>query len=210
MFQRAAANVAILFMVALPAGAGEVTIGAMEVTDDMPWSSGCSSHQRHQALVLAEEIGTGMSVESIAWCCATTSGEPVSYLELEVYLGLCASDQLQVDFESNYIPGSRTLVFQADTLFVDAAPGETFSIKFDSPFWYPGEGNLLIEVIHDPGSWGIWGWSWVAGDACSLGRYGNPGPGVLEDRVPWMLLSGYLSLEHSTFGSLKATLGGGG
>jgi len=202
-----AASLAVL-LIALPAGAEEVTIGAKEVTDDMPWSNGCSSHQHHQALVLTGETGTAMSVESITWCCAATSGEPVSYIDLEVYLGLCPSDQLQDDFESNYVPGSRTLVFQAETLNVDAGPGDTFSIDLDVPYSYSGEENLLIEVIHDPGSWGLWGWSWVAGDARSLGRYGNPGPGVLDDRVPWMLLSGGLSLEHSTFGSLKATVGG--
>jgi hypothetical protein len=155
-------------------------------------------------VVLDEEIGSGILIGQLSWMVAPSSVPPGGFVDVEVWMGLCASDYLGSNFLDNYIPGTRSLVFQADTLTLDGSEGEWISIELTEPFQYDGSQNLLIEVLHSPGEGGIYSWSWEAGPGRSLSAWSVTSPnGSLQGEVPMMILSEPAGLEPATFGSIK-------
>jgi hypothetical protein len=159
-------------------------------------------------VVLTSEIGSDMMIEELAWNSASVV-LPASYTDVEIHLGLCATDQLTPYFDANYIAGTKTLCFQVDSLDFDVEADEWFSVTLDDPYYYNGENNLLIEIFHNPCSGGIYCWNWNTGPNRSVGSYGPPGSmaGVLSNYIPYMMLSGTEVLEHMTFGSIKILWG---
>ena len=150
-----------------------------------------------------------MTINEISWL---PVGDELSlYENVEIHLGLCTSDELCTDFASNYIPGSKLLVYQADYLELDPEPYEWISIPLQTPFHYECEENLLIEIIHESGCVGhINCWSWIAGPNRAIKRESsNPDlPGTPTNILPVMMLSEVSSLESVTFGAIKLILGG--
>jgi hypothetical protein len=157
-------------------------------------------------VVLTDEMGGGLTIEEISWCSFYASPDGV-YQDVEIHLGLCASDTLGQVFDDNYIPGTKTLVLSADTLVAELQPDQWFTIGLDEPYSYTGEENLLIDIYHEPGGSGLYTWSWSAGEGRSVGTFSAPWTqGSLDDLVPWMIISGSLSLERSTFAGVKVVL----
>ena len=151
-----------------------------------------------------------MTVESIAFQ-RTDWGEPTvtgNLEHFEIYMGLGDSDILGTGFEENYIEDSRYLVYSSNPQILSAGYNEWIQFDLDTPFWYNGQNNLVIEVMW---SWGEPGdhlltWGWAASGRSVFGYYGSPG-GEYEDKVPYMGLNGTMLLRPATFGSIKAELG---
>jgi hypothetical protein len=161
-------------------------------------------------VVLAEEMGSGMTVGELAWFCQYTSTPPPAYLNLEIHMGLCASNELGSDFAANYIPGTKVLVFQSDSLVINTEPDEWASIPLQTPFTYDGEENLIIDIIHDSGGGMFYTWTWMTSTNRSLEAWSsNPEtPGNPNDQAPFMMLSSPTGMEVRTFGSIKRLFGG--
>ena len=161
-------------------------------------------------MVLTSDIGTGMTIGELARMYQYSSDVTASYLDLNINMGQCTSDQLGTDSMDNYIPGTRTLFYHADTMSLDVKAGEWFSVTMDTPYEFTGEENLLIEITHDPGSGGLYGWSWTAGPSRSISTYspGPTSPGYPSSLVPYMTLSGPDGLHCVTFGAIKSLPGG--
>lgn len=149
-----------------------------------------------------------MTINEISWL--PTGDELSLYENVEIHLGLCTSDELCTDFASNYIPGTKVLVYQADYLELEPEAGEWMPIPLQIPFQYDCEENLLIEIIHDSGCVGhINSWSWDAGPNRAIkNETSNPDlPGSPTNNLPVMMLSEVFSLEGVTFGAIKVILG---
>lgn len=101
-----------------------------------------------------------------------------------VFMGLCANDSLCAPADGNWIPGTRTGVLNADSLALSADSAQWVSICLDSPYSYSGQGNLLIEFIHAPGTTGVYTYLWDCGSPRSLqSTYGSPSPLIPEIRL---------------------------
>ncbi len=154
----------------------------------------------------SEELGSAIEIESISLKVA--SGTKVHLDALQIYLGHTDRIELEEEFEGNYIGGTKTLVYDHSDLWLYAgAPGEWFTIQLDESFWYNGSDNLIIEFDWPGGENAIYVWGWISDVNRSLyGEYGNPvGTQTWESLL--VRLNGSLSLEPTTFGAIKSTLG---
>jgi hypothetical protein len=156
-------------------------------------------------VVLASEIGSGMTVEGISVNCAELSPYTGIRADAHIWMGLCESDILGTAFEDNYVPGSKTLVFQADTLEIDGVPDTWVDIDLQTPFFYDGIRNLLIEVWHEPVglNHGLYCWNWASGEGRMIWASSQGGDVYVDDDVPWLSITGQTALEQQTFGGIK-------
>jgi len=158
--------------------------------------------------VLASEIGNAIEIDSFSWF-RHVSGEPQgSYYDLKVYMGLCSSDTLGMNYDDNYISGTKTLVLSSSFFTTPSVnPFEWFEIVFDTPYWYNGLDNLIIEIEWSsaPGDDALYTMHWDSGaNRCLFGRYGSATALFPKVEVPNLRLNGTLSLSNSTFGQIKA------
>lgn len=146
-----------------------------------------------------------MDVMTLEWYRTDPASVPYSFADVEIHMGLCASDQLVGDFDENFVPGTKTLVLQVDTLVFDAGPDEWFGVTLDAPYHYGGEQNLIIEIFHNPGEGYAYSLAWPAGTARCISAWSQPGQlGYPRSIVPYMRLTGVVSLVPITFGAIKA------
>jgi len=160
-------------------------------------------------IATSEEIGDAIEVTSLSWHRGTGGTPTSSFTDFNIYLGYCPNETLGTNFADNYSPGSRTLVHHSDNITVAEGTEEWFSIDLDTPFWYNGAENLILEV------------TWASG-AGSVNNYLFTTPmtpvnlksaipdgetGFLSSiRCQFMLL-GMQQLENGTFASVKVILG---
>jgi hypothetical protein len=157
-------------------------------------------------VAFSDELGSAIEIQSLSL--QIFSGTRVHLDALQIYLGHTDAAELQPEFDSNYISGTKTLVYDHSDLWLTAgAPGEWLTIDLDNSFWYNGSDNLIIEFDWPGGSESIYVWGWV-------GQVNRSVAGAYDDTegfVSWesikMRLNGTLALEPITFGAIKATLG---
>ncbi len=159
-------------------------------------------------VVLASEMGDAIEIESFSWK-RHVSGDPQgTYNDLKIYMGLGNSSELGLVFDDNYISGTRILVMSSSSYTTTSVgPNEWFDITFDTPFWYNGEDNLIIEIEWSSagGIDALYTWHWNGGtNRCVFGRYNTATGLVQSSSVPNLRLNGTLSLENSTFARIKA------
>lgn len=161
-------------------------------------------------VVLDEQIGTAMEITSISWMYISLLPEAACE-NFTMHLGYCPDDTLDLDFESNYAPGSKTLVFSANPLQITApGSGEWVTIALDEPFWYNGADNLIIDCqwnnAGDDNS--FYAAQWASGKNSCVYEYSTPQYShTRSTEVPYMILTGTLGLESETFASVKILLG---
>lgn len=160
----------------------------------------------YQVVVFDDEIGQAMEIESIAWKRFPSPDDQATFTDLDVYLGLCDSDELENNMDNNFIPGTMTSVLSSSSYTTDVvAVGDWYEITFTTPYWYNGQENLLIEINWSAGSGSLYSWSWQAEpNRRAYAHYGETTARVLDNNVPTMQLSGTLALDNSTFGRIKS------
>jgi hypothetical protein len=97
-------------------------------------------------MALQEDLGGPMTVTDVSWMRTIEGDDWGTYLDVQIHMGLCSSDDLGAIFDENYIPGSRTPVFSTDSLYLEGETGEWVTIHLEEPFDYQGAGNLVIEI----------------------------------------------------------------
>ncbi|RKZ08294.1 hypothetical protein DRQ25_09450 [Candidatus Fermentibacteria bacterium] len=161
---------------------------------------------RYQVVVLASEIGDAINIDSFSWK-RSVGGDPQgTFFDMKIYMGLCSGDALGANFDDNYISGTRILVMSGSP-YTSPTVGmnEWFEFVFDTPFWYNGQDNLLIEVEWSSGVGSLYSWVWPAGsDRSMYGLYGGATSLVRLSTAPNLRLNGTLSLSNSTFARIKA------
>ena len=156
--------------------------------------------------MLASEIGDAIEIETLSWI-RSLGGDPQgTYNDYSLYMGLCSSDVLGINFDDNYISGSRTLVMSSSPYTTPPAdPNAWFDNILDTSFWYNGEDNLIIEIEWSDGVGSLYTWHWnSSSQRCVIGPYGASNASETTSDVPNIRLNGTLSLSDTTFGQIKA------
>ncbi len=162
---------------------------------------------RYQGVVLESEIGGAMEIESIAWQRTPAGSDQGHFYDVEIYMGLCSSDQLGSTFADNWVPGTKTLVFSAAQLDLAAAANEWEAVILSTPYWYDGQQNLLFEVTWQSAStsYSFYTWQWETGGArTAYATNLGSATGILSTKLSMLQFDGVLALDSVTFGSLKA------
>lgn len=158
-----------------------------------------------------EELDGAMDISQLS-CQRYSPGETVegTFYDFQIYMGLTDQEVLSSSFEANWLPGTRQLVFQRDTMTVSNSPEEWVSFTFDQDFWYNGEDNLLVEIMWSSAETDdscMYTWHWNTGSIRSInGGYGDP-TGTMGSLLIMFRFQGALSCEVDTFAGIKSTLG---
>lgn len=156
---------------------------------------------------MEEEIGQEISIESISYMVSSMQSNHNNVYDIEIYMGLTELDVLTDNFQDNYAPGTRQLVLSADTICYGDTVDVWSAIQLQYPFHYAGQDNLVIEIVCQ-GSGYSPVYNWNTGSNRVLYTYNlSSSTGTRYSYLPYMLLSGSLSLEQRTFGSIKVLLG---
>ncbi len=156
---------------------------------------------RYQVVVLGSEIGDAMTINSIAFYCM--SGETVTFNQFIVYMGEASGSVLGNNFEDNY-SGNKVTVYNHNNVTFTPS-GEWVNIPLDTPYFYDGTGNLIIEIGWPDGVDEIYAGCWsTSGNRMLTSFFGSP-TGDLFEFCPNLLFSGSMSLAPMTFGSIKAS-----
>ncbi|OPL18108.1 MAG: hypothetical protein AVO35_06280 [Candidatus Aegiribacteria sp. MLS_C] len=101
---------------------------------------------RYQVMAMEEELGGPMTITAVSWL-RSYEGDSIGVeYDFRMYMGLLQQDDLLPEFDQNYDPGTRQLVFQSDSLLLEGEAWEWLTIQLQEPFQYPGTGNLVIEL----------------------------------------------------------------
>jgi hypothetical protein len=159
-------------------------------------------------VALDEEMGGAMDI-SVLSCQRSTPGNPAegTFYDFEVCMGLCTSDMLSPVFDDNYVPGTRTTVFFRDSLTLSPDPGDWQAFVLDTPFWYNGQDNLIVEFLWSDGETEdecLYSWHWDTGTIRSVSALYGAATGTMSSLMSMLRFTGELTLESTTFGAIKA------
>lgn len=199
---------AVTAVIALCAADDQVEIGWDEFPANEPFCADCALSMRYQVLYLESEIGGAMEISSFSMMSTPSTGSSVFLDTLVIYMGNCDETSLGTDYEANYREGSRIKVlWQENCTVLAPQAGEWFDIELDQPFWYDGQGGLIIEFAWPDGYDHVYNYNWSTTTERSLHGGWGAATGFTTADVPRILLKGALSLEGMTFGGIKACFG---
>lgn len=157
----------------------------------------------------ADEIGDAIEISSIGWHRGTGGTPTASFNNFNIYLGYCPEDMLGTNFMDNYTEGSRVLVKHSASIIVAEGTDDWFTIDLDDPFWYNGEGNLILEVEWDSGSGSVHNYFFETTGYPMRLKAAESGAetGFLSSSRCQFMLIGTAALESDTFGAIKVILG---
>lgn len=163
---------------------------------------------RYQVVALASEMSGPMTIESVAWQRGTGGSPSGTYNSFRLYMGYCSSDQLGATFDDNYVPGSRTLVYETPSQTMSADPDQWMVIPLDTPFEYDGTGNLVLELQWTGGVNMFYTYWWETGAGRSvMAGTADAQTGIVSTSMSELQFSDAAGLSPSTFGAIKAAFG---
>ncbi|MBD3279001.1 MAG: hypothetical protein GF388_11935 [Candidatus Aegiribacteria sp.] len=151
-----------------------------------------------------------MTIGRVSWQRGGSYGSETGYYNsFKLYIGLSDSAELTDTYSDNYIPGSRVMVYSTTTQVMSAAPDEWMTVELDTPFYYNGSDNLILELEWAGGSNMFYTYMWDTGSNRGLMNkvdIGSP-TGVLYSSMSRLMFDSPVSLDAATFGEIKALLG---
>lgn len=155
--------------------------------------------------MLDSEIGNAITIQDLDWKRAPSGTSTATFNNFKIYMGYSTLDVLGNTFLNNYISGSRTLVFSRSSYTVNADANQWFTTTLDTPFFYNGSNNLIIEFEWSSGTESVYIWHWPTGSIRGIsGPYGSPDADESEPNIPHLRLSGTLDMGSATFAEIKA------
>lgn len=198
----------LFFLIVLNAIGGSVDIGSDEIPKNVPFCGSCALSMKYQTIYLEGEIGNAIEIQSISLMRTMQGGDYVTLDTLAIYIGYASGDELGSNYNDNYLPGTRQLVLWEEDCTINAPnPNQWFQIDLETPFFYDGTGNLIIEYTWPSGRDAIYNYNWTGTAARGLTGSWEAVTGYTEQDCPHILLSGTLELQNQTFGYIKALLG---
>lgn len=151
--------------------------------------------------MLDEEMSGDMTILAISM--KNYCSDQYAQQHVTIWMGHSEQDVLNYIFDDNYIPGSKTLVFDQDSVVTGGNANEWFTLLLDTPFEYDGQSNLIIDIESLYCST-IYVWGWETGSNRNLYTYipGSPTGGP-DTEIPHLQLHGSLDLQCTTFGRIK-------
>lgn len=156
---------------------------------------------------MSSEMSGAMTISQIGWQRGGDYGASSGYYNnFKLYIGLASKSELSDTFDDNYIPGTRILVYEATSQNMAAGPDEWMIITLDTPFWYNGVENLIVELEWVGGYEMFYTYLWETGSNRSLMNKADvhSPTGTLSTTMSQLMFDGALALEQETFGSIKA------
>jgi hypothetical protein len=156
-----------------------------------------------------DEIGGAFDIQTLSLKrhSSGSTSAPTWLYDFQIYAGLTDQETLGSTFDTNFIPGTRTLVFSRDSLFIEVEPNAWIDIVLDDSFWYEGDHNLVLEILwsagEETGTECAYTWHWNTGQMRCLSGYYNASSGSLTSVIPHMVLTGTTGLDQSTFAAIK-------
>ncbi len=151
-----------------------------------------------------------MTIDQISWQRAGSSGSQTGYYNsFSMYMGLCDSDELTDRFSDNYLPGTMKLVYSTGTQVMTADPDQWMTITLDTPFYYDGSANLIVEIQWMGGSNMFFTYMWDTGTNRALMNKSDVGSpsGTLYTNMSRLMLDSPSALQSATFGEIKSLWG---
>lgn len=193
------------FLLALNVSGGTVEIGTNEFFSNDPFCGSCALSMRYQNLYLQSEMASAIEIQSISLTRTPAGGTSVTLDTLAIYMGYSSVSDLGSNYDDNYSPGTRQLVYwEEDCTITAPEPNQWFQIDLETPFFYDGTGNLIIEYAWPAGSGEVDNWNWTGTVNRSVTGGWNSETGFTSQDCPHILLTGTLSLQSETFGFIKA------
>lgn len=164
---------------------------------------------RYQVVVLDSEMGGAMLIDAISFMAAPGTGQFSMFNGYRIYMGPTDLSSLGTSFDSNYSGDVLTVYDHAQATHVN--DNGMVTITLDTPYWYSGQGNLIIEIKYNdsgfiPNNQSVYAMYCATGGNRIVWE-GSPEAqeGLLYPFLPHMTIWGDLSLETTTFGSIKAS-----
>ena len=151
-----------------------------------------------------------MTIGEISWQRGGSYGSSTGYYDnFKLFMGVSENDELTEYYQDNYVSGSRIMVYSTSTQVMSAGPDEWMTIQLDTPFYYNGSDNLIVEFEWVGGSNMFYTYMWETGSHRGLMNKSDVGSpsGVLYTTMSTLMFDSPSALENSTFGEIKALLG---
>jgi hypothetical protein len=162
--------------------------------------------------VLQEELDGAFEIDiiSLKRHSSGSTSAPSIFQDFEIWFSLTDLDALTPVFDANCMPGTRTLVYSSDSLYLSVDPNTWFDFQLAEPYWYGGTHNLVVEIMwsggEELGTECVYTWQWnTEAMRCASGQY-DASSGSLTSIIPMLMLSGESSLEGATFAEIKTVL----
>ena len=134
----------LVFMAPYAMKADEVIIGTgTEESYNVPFSTDYT-YSWCEIIYPGSEVGGAGTIHSIAFHCNAADTIPTTTLtELDVYMGVTQRDHMSSNLD--WTPAADlSLVYSGVNVVIGDTKWET--IKLDEPFYYSGEGNLVVAI----------------------------------------------------------------
>lgn len=162
---------------------------------------------RYQVMAMEEELPGPVTVTAVSWMRSYEGDDRAVEYQFSMYMGLRQDDDLGAEFEANFIPGTRELVFYSDSLFLTGQARDWLTVPLQEPFHYPGTGNLVIELSRqDASSSNLFSFRWYTeNDRTLLAIRHDAAYGYVDD-VAAMLRIDYVptGLSRTTWPGIKS------
>ena len=159
--------------------------------------------------MLESEIGGAMTIDAVSFVAAPGTGQFSSFNDYQIFMGPTQLESLGTVFEENY-SGAREMVYY-DPQVTHYNNSDMVTIALEEPYYYPGQGNLIIEILYGdsgsiPDNQSIYIMYCASGsNLIAWEDSQGAAEGQLYPFLPHMFLSGEMSLPSSTFGTVKAS-----
>lgn len=158
-------------------------------------------------VVLNDEMPGPIWIGKITW--VLYLGQSYSFSEnFTVSMANTPFDELTEVFADNYPPGSLVQVAYVDSLSTTGPEGTEITVELETPFYYNGTENLLIDTEYSDGCSFAWNWGWNPFSNRGLVSSSGYSTGNLAEYIPYIVLESPASLSGETFGGIKVILGG--
>ncbi len=148
-----------------------------------------------------------MTIGEISWQRAGSYGSETGYYYgFRLYMGVAADSELTSTFSDNYLYGTRTQVYSTAAQQMTALPDQWMTILLDTPYYYNGTDDLIIELEWVGGSNMFYTYLWDTGTNRGLMNKSDVGSptGVLYTTMSELMFAPASALEQQTFASIKA------
>jgi len=155
-------------------------------------------------IVRSDKFSGPITIHSISFDAVPGTGQQVTFYELSLNMGYCDAGELTAVYESNYVSGTKTIVFETtDPIVVQASSPD---IVFSTPFFYdPALGNLIIDLIWPDGNGEFYSFSFATPGVSSISGAYDLSDGAAFTDMSHLFLNGTLALCPLTFAGIKAS-----
>ena len=163
---------------------GQVTIGSESNSDLSTPFVMKSTYSWNETIYPGSEIGSACVINAISYNSVATESQqyPVELGELDIYMAV--TEKYAFGSEADWIPADKLIkVYSGNNIVVGDTPWE--KITLDVPFYFNGNGNLVVVVAKKANNWNLNSlWHYTKDIYTSTLYYGNDLNENIADNPP--------------------------